>query len=123
MSEKTYHRLLELGITLVKAGFAVVLDAKYDSSGPAAAGSGARLRSPIFLWIFIHCTAPKEVLEARLDARSGDIADATVAVLRQQRLDPLTDSEQAVAQTIDTTKDVVSANSGYSLRHRVQATA
>ncbi|MHC5833862.1 MAG: AAA family ATPase, partial [Nostoc sp.] len=30
MTEKTYTRLLELGIILAKQGFPVILDAKYD---------------------------------------------------------------------------------------------
>jgi aminoglycoside phosphotransferase family enzyme/predicted kinase len=105
MSEKTYNRLLDLGITLAKTGFTVVLDGKYDRQALRQQAQEQAKAADISLE-FIHCTAPKDVLEARLEARSGDIADATVAVLRQQRLDPLTDTEQAVAHIIDTTKDV-----------------
>jgi hypothetical protein len=105
MSEKTYNRLLELGITLARAGFTVVLDAKYDRQALRQQALDQAKAADIPLEL-IHCTAPQDVLEARLEARSGDIADATVAVLRQQRLEPLTEEEQGVAHTIDTTKDV-----------------
>jgi aminoglycoside phosphotransferase family enzyme/predicted kinase len=105
MSEKTYSQLLELGITLAKAGFTVVLDAKYDRQALRQQALDQAKAANILLEL-VHCTAPQDVLEARLEARSGDIADATVAVLRQQRLEPLTDTERAVAHTIDTTKDV-----------------
>ena len=105
MSEKTYNRLLELGITLAKAGFTVVLDAKYDRQALRQQALDQAKVADIPLEL-VHCTAPKDVLEARLEARSGDIADATVAVLRQQRLDPLTEAEQGIAYSIDTTKDM-----------------
>jgi hypothetical protein len=105
MSEKTYSRLLELGITLARAGFTVVLDAKYDRQTLRQQAQEQAKTANIPLEL-VRCTAPQDVLEARLEARSGDIADATVAVLRQQQLDPLTEAEQAVTHTIDTTKDV-----------------
>jgi len=105
MSQATYDRLLALGLTLAKAGFTVILDAKYDRAAfrqtAIAAAQAANL--PITL---LHCTAPPAVLEARLAARSGDIADATVAVLQQQHMEPFTTTEQPLVQTIDTTDDL-----------------
>jgi aminoglycoside phosphotransferase family enzyme/predicted kinase len=105
MTQKTYNRLLDLGLTLAQAGFTVILDAKYDRESlrqPAleraqAAGISAHL---------LHCTAPADVLEDRVRQRSGDIADATVAVLRQQVMEPFTEDEQPFVQTVDTTGDV-----------------
>lgn len=105
MSQKTYDRLLALGLSLAQQGFTVVLDAKYDRQNLRQQVVDQARASGIPLTI-VQCTAPQNVLEARLNARSGDIADATVEVLRQQRLDPLTAVEQALAVNIDTTADV-----------------
>jgi hypothetical protein len=105
MSQKTYDRLLDLGLKLAQEGFTVILDAKYDRQNlRQQVIEQARVANIPFT--IVHCTAPQEVLEARLDARSGDIADATAAILKQQRLDPLTAKEQGFACTIDTTGDV-----------------
>ena len=105
MSQKTYERLLALGLKLTRAGFAVILDAKYDRQSLRQQVIEAAEAADIPLHM-VHCTAPQGVLEARLNARSGDIADATVAILRQQHLDPLTVSEQKAAHTIDTTENL-----------------
>ncbi len=105
ISQKTYARLLDLGMKLAQEGFTVILDAKYDRQifRQQVMEKANIAHIPITM---VHCTAPQDVLEARLISRSGDIADANVAVLRQQHLEPLTASEQEVAFTIDTTADV-----------------
>ena len=105
MNQKTYDRLLTVGLKLAQEGFAVILDAKYDRQTFRQQVMEQAKATGIPLEI-VHCTAPQEVLEARLNSRSGDIADATVAVLKQQQLDPLTPEQQAIAFTIDTTQDV-----------------
>ncbi|WP_431660552.1 bifunctional aminoglycoside phosphotransferase/ATP-binding protein [Pantanalinema rosaneae] len=103
MTQKTYDRLLQLGITLAKQGYPVILDAKYDRQAlrqPAieqAEASGLPLQ-------IIHCTAPIEVLQDRLRQRQGDISDATVDVLLQQSMEPFSDREQAYLTTVDTTQ-------------------
>lgn len=105
MTQKTYHRLLELGLTLAQAGFTVVLDAKYDRQAlrqpvlDQAQATGIPLQ-------MLHCTAPPEVLEDRVRQRSGDIADANLAVLKQQVMEPFTEAEQAAVRPLDTTADV-----------------
>jgi predicted kinase len=38
--------------------------------------------------------------------RSGDIADANVAVLQQQVMEPFTEAERPWVKTVDTTGDV-----------------
>jgi len=105
MTQKTYDHLLDLGLSLAQADFTVILDGKYDRQAfrQQAIDQAQAAHIPLTL---IHCTAPPAVLEARLHNRSGDIADATVAVLRQQHLEPFTATEQVIVATIDTTGDV-----------------
>lgn len=105
MSEKTYNRLLELGVMLANQGFTVILDAKYDRQAwrqPAIAQAQA-YQLPLEI---LHCTAPTEVLRDRLLARSGDVSDATPDLLRSQQThaEPFTEAEQAYLTTVDTTK-------------------
>jgi len=105
MTQRTYERLLDLGFMLAQQGYRVILDAKYDRQG---------LRQPVIEQAqacnlplqICHCTAPQTVLEARLQARQGDIADATVAVLTKQSMEPFTASEQAWVSTVDTTQEL-----------------
>ncbi|MEM9771043.1 MAG: AAA family ATPase [Cyanobacteria bacterium P01_D01_bin.73] len=107
MSAKTYQRLQDLGIELVQRGYTVILDAKYDRHAlrqsviNAAKGAGIDVK-------IIACATPREVLAQRLRDRTGDIADATVDLLDQQlaNAEPLTAEEMAIAQTIDTTREL-----------------
>jgi len=103
MSDRTYQRLLDLGLILAAAGFSVVLDAKYDRQPrrQAAIKAAAARKLPLRL---VHCQAPAPVLEARVAARTGDIADATVAVLQQQSMDPFTPQEAELTLNLDTTQ-------------------
>ena len=105
MTQNTYDRLIELGLTLVNAGFTVVLDAKYDRQALRLPALNQAQQAGIPAQI-LHCNAPPEVLEDRVRERSGDIADATVAVLQQQVMEPFTEAEQLWVQTLDTTADV-----------------
>lgn len=113
MTEKTYFRLLELGIQLAQCGYRVILDAKYDRQVMRQAvidrlnevrvsAPSATLR-PLKI---IHCTAPIEVLTTRLQERVGDIADATAEVLAKQFFEPFTAHEAPFVVTIDTTQDL-----------------
>ncbi|KGF71719.1 hypothetical protein DO97_15970 [Neosynechococcus sphagnicola sy1] len=103
MTQKTYDRLLELGILLATQGFSVILDAKYDRQGLRSAAIAEAQAHKLPLKLF-YCTAPLNVLEERLHQRTGDIADATVEVLAQQYFEPLTEVETPWSQTIDTTQ-------------------
>jgi hypothetical protein len=105
--QKTYQRLLDLGLLLATEGFTVILDAKYDRTsfrGEAIAQTKSR---QIPLQIF-HCTAPVEVLRQRLQQRTGDIADATADLLESQQAtaEPFTDAEKPYVTIIDTTQPV-----------------
>ncbi len=105
MSQRTYDRLLELGITLASQGFPVILDAKYDRQAlrQAAIAQGEDHKLPIQI---IHCTAPEAVLRDRLLSRTGDVSDATADLVTQQQAaaEPFTEEEQSLVTSIDTTQ-------------------
>jgi predicted kinase len=107
MTQKTYKRLLDLGIILAKQGFTVILDAKYDQQ---------QFREKVIKQCefdqlplnILECTAPMEILRSRLQQRKGDITDATVDLLesQQQASEALTEAEKAYVTSIDTTQDI-----------------
>lgn len=107
MSQKTYARLLSLGIMLANEGFTVILDAKYDriSTRQDAITQAEFHQLPLQI---IYCTAPVEVLRDRLKTRTGDIADATVDLLASQQVaaESFTETEKAFVKTVDTTQDL-----------------
>ncbi len=105
MSQKTYNRLLDLGITLAKQGYSVILDAKYDRQAFRQAAIAQSQNHHLPLQI-LHCTAPSEVLQERLHQRQGDISDATADLLSKQQMEPFTETEQPYVKTLDTTKDL-----------------
>lgn len=83
MTQKTYQRLADLGLSLANIGWTVILDAKYDQ---IALRSEVMTRAdlaqiPVRL---LYCTAPVDVLRSRLQNRQGDISDATAALLPSQ---------------------------------------
>lgn len=106
MSQKTYNRLLELGIKLASQGFSVILDAKYDleTSRKDAIALAKSHQLPVKI---IYCTAPEDVLRDRLLSRTGDVSDATADLLTQQQAtaQAFTEAEQPLVTTLDTTQD------------------
>jgi uncharacterized protein len=105
MTEKTYDRLLSLGLMLAQQGFTVILDAKYDRQTLRQAALAQAQAHSVPIQI-LHCTAPTEVLEQRLRDRTGDIADATADLLPQQSMDPFTEAEQSFVTQIDTSQPI-----------------
>ncbi|MBW4686165.1 MAG: AAA family ATPase [Komarekiella atlantica HA4396-MV6] len=105
MTEKTYERLLTLGILLANQGFPVILDAKYDRQQLRQAAIAQANNHQLPLQI-INCTAPLEVLQERLANRTGDIADATADLLASQlkQAEPFTEEEQPYVKILDTTQ-------------------
>lgn len=105
MTQKTYARLLNLGILLANQGYTVILDAKYDKQHLRLEAIAQAEKHQIPLQI-IHCTAPLEVVQERLVNRIGDIADATVDLLASQikQSEPFTDAEKPYVQIWDTTQ-------------------
>ncbi len=109
MTQKTYDRLLQLGVMLARQGFTVILDAKYDRTTLRTNAIDLADFQQLPLQI-IHCTAPFEVLRDRLAARKGDIADATADLLESQiaLAEAFSAAEQPYVQTVDTTKPIES---------------
>lgn len=117
MTQKTYDRLLHLGITLAKQGYPVILDAKYDrqvfrqavmhaiETANLEVHHTAGSPPPLSLQI-LHCTAPLEIRQTWLNQRQNDISDATPDLLPQQQMEPFTAAEQAIVKTLDTTQDL-----------------
>jgi aminoglycoside phosphotransferase family enzyme/predicted kinase len=103
MSDRTYRRLLDLGILLVKQGFTVILDGKFDRQAWRSPAIEAAQAHGFSLTI-LHCTAPIEILRDRIRHRQGDISDATadLLALQQQQAEPFTDVEQPYVVEIDT---------------------
>jgi aminoglycoside phosphotransferase family enzyme/gluconate kinase len=116
MTQKTYGRLLDLGMQLASEGYTVVLDAKYDRQElrQDVISKAAAHQIPVQI---IHCDAPMEVLRDRLQSRTGDIADATTDILAKQSFEPFTEAEQPHVQTIDTTQDIAAQLANLSLNH------
>lgn len=100
MSDQTYSRLIGLGTQLASRGYRVILDAKFDREAKRQEALAAAQSQNIPI-TFLHCTAPADVLKARVIARNGDIADATAAILAKQSMEPFVDN--ADVTVIDTT--------------------
>lgn len=107
MTEKTYGRLGNLGIHLAQLGYTVILDAKYDRTAARQAVLHQAQAANIPVSILV-CHASEAVLRQRLQQRTGDIADATVALLASQQAaaEPLNSEEQPLAIYLDTTADI-----------------
>jgi uncharacterized protein len=100
MTDRTYSRLITLGAQLASQGYRVILDAKFDRQVKREEAMRVAQQQSIPL-TFLHCTAPAEVLTARVTARSGDITDANADVLARQFMEPF--SAEATVKEIDTT--------------------
>ncbi|WP_017317512.1 bifunctional aminoglycoside phosphotransferase/ATP-binding protein [Mastigocladopsis repens] len=107
MTQKTYARLLELGILLASEGYVVILDAKYDRQQLRDEAIAQAQEHQLSLQI-ISCIAPSEVLQQRLNDRTGDIADAQADLLASQleQAEPLTEKEKPLAKILDTTQSI-----------------
>ena len=105
MTQRTYDRLLQLGVTLAQRGYRVILDAKYDRQALREAVITATAQHQIPLQI-LHCDAPLEILRDRLQKRTGDIADATADLLPKQFMEPFTATELPFVKRLDTTQAI-----------------
>ncbi|NEQ33186.1 MAG: AAA family ATPase [Leptolyngbya sp. SIO4C5] len=105
MSQKTYDRLLDLGIRLAQRGYPVILDAKYDRQARRQSVIAQAEAKQIPLQI-LYCDTPKAIMQQRLQQRTNDIADATSDILAQQSMEPFGPAEQSYVKTIDTTQDL-----------------
>ena len=105
MTQKTYNRLLELGISLAEEGYTVILDAKYDRLGlrQPVISQAQSLNIPLNI---IYCTAPEAVLRERLNQRQNDISDANADLIASQKAnaEDFTIAEQKYVITTDTSQ-------------------
>lgn len=106
MNQKTYDRLLELGIRIANLGWTVILDAKYDQEAARTKAIAKSKEHQLAIEI-IYCTAPEAILRDRLLARTDDVSDATADLLNQQKAatEPFTEAEKLLLKTIDTTEN------------------
>jgi uncharacterized protein len=113
MTEKTYSRLLQLGILLADQGYTVILDAKYDRQNLRGDVIKEATAKQIPLQI-IQCTAPVEILKERLEKRQGDIADATADLLTSQlqQVEAFTDAEKSYVKILNTTEPLTAQLDG-----------
>ncbi|HIK10743.1 MAG TPA: AAA family ATPase [Oscillatoriaceae cyanobacterium M33_DOE_052] len=107
MTQRTYGRVLELGLMLAELGWPVILDAKYDREQLRGEAIAAAKAAGLPLQI-VNCTAPEAVLRDRLRQRTGDIADATADLLAAQIAgwEPFTPEETPLVLTIETTTPI-----------------
>jgi aminoglycoside phosphotransferase family enzyme/predicted kinase len=107
MTQKTYTRLLELGIKLANLGWTVILDAKYDRQvlRQPALEQAKTHQLPVKI---LYCDAPIKILRERLNQRIGDIADATADLLASQQnaAEPFSKAEQPNVIVLDTTQNL-----------------
>ena len=105
MTQKTYNRLVKLGIMLVKEGYTIILDAKYDrlSLRQPVITKAQDLNVPLKI---VYCTAPESVLRDRLNQRQNDLSDAGADLIESQtaNAEGFSDAEQKYVTTIDTSQ-------------------
>ncbi len=110
MTDKTYDRLISLGILLTKQGLNVVLDAKFDRMHFRSSVIQKAEDSQI-IWQFLHCHAPLSLLRQRLQERllsKDDISGATPEMLDSQKkqFEEFSPIERANVLYIDTCQKV-----------------
>jgi len=103
MTDTTYSRLIELGVQLAVRGHLVILDAKFDRKAKRKEAI-ARANEQSLPLVFLYCTAPPEVLKARVEQRSGDIADANAAILAKQSMESFEQTDTVME--VDTTQPI-----------------
>jgi aminoglycoside phosphotransferase family enzyme/predicted kinase len=92
---RTYGRLLSLARALLAAGWPVIVDAAFLRHAERSAFRALAEELGIGFAI-LAAEAPVEELRRRIEARSGDASEATVAILEKQLdwFEPLTASER-----------------------------
>ncbi len=120
MSERTYHRLLELAGGVLGAGWPVLVDATFLQR--RRRGLFEQLARQLGIpFLILDCQAPPAVLRERILRRGdqgGDASDADLGVLERQlaELEPLSDAEKAHTLTLDARTPVPLAAIGAVIR-------
>lgn len=101
-NQQTYEKLCELAKTVITAGYTVIVDAAFLKTWERALfrqlAAECRVRFAI-----LSVTAPEPVLRERIDQRSHDASEATIAVLEMQlhAAEPLMVAELEDAMVIE----------------------
>lgn len=97
-TRRTYERLFSLAREALAAGWPVVLDAAFLRRGERDGARAVAAEAGVPFSI-VECSAPHDVLRARLRARRGDASEADEGVLArlQAAREPLEDDERATA--------------------------
>ncbi|MCZ8131812.1 MAG: AAA family ATPase [Steroidobacteraceae bacterium] len=114
---RTYARLREIAVAWLAARYDVIVDATaLDPRQRAGFAAAARQAGARLAWL--HCTAPTEVLRARVASRRGDASEATLEVLEiQLQHGPALDAaELARTVTVDTSRPIDVAAVAAALR-------
>jgi len=108
MTERTYDGLLERAGPVIESGRWAILDATFSKKRhrEMARARAGNLKVPFGI---LHCTAPRPVLEARLEKRAAagtDLSDADIEIMRQQisAFEPFDPAESGRVVTADTEK-------------------
>ena len=116
-SARTYAHLVAAAAALARAGLSVIIDASFlDAAERQRAAAAARAAAAPFA--IVECSAPAELLLARVAARRGDPSEATAQVLAHQLATarPLTAAERRYAVRVDTAGPVDAAAVAAALR-------
>ena len=108
-SQQTYHHLLGLADTILKAGFSVIVDAAFLKKDQRQAFN-EYVREKGIPFLILHCVSEIDTQRKRLVKRQQgdqDASDADSVILDQQiaHHDPLTESEKKDTMTVDTSEE------------------
>lgn len=106
VSEATYRHLHQLAGEILKAGFAVVIDATYLKQAQRGAARQVAEENGV-PFLIIDCHAPDEVIAdwlAQRQAEGRDPSDATLAVVKAQQAsrEPLSEDERQHSKPVET---------------------
>lgn len=103
MHQKTFDSLRQITTLLLQAGFIVIVDATFLRQRDRAPFLQIA-QSKHISWLLVQCEAPLEVLERRIQMRTADPSEATVAVLHKQlqSQESLTPEEQQSVFVVST---------------------
>lgn len=123
-TKRTYGRLHELARVVLKAGYSVIVDATFLKQAQRREFQmlATELDVP---FLILDCEAPERVLRERVSQRGQtDASEANLAVLERQiaSREPLSETERALALSIDTKKAPIGPELASTLRARLNET-
>jgi len=106
-TERTYGKLEELAAGVLDSGYPVIVDAAFLQQRERQRFQ-ALAESRRIPFLILECRADPEILRWRIGQRQNDVSDADLQVLEMQisLWQPLQESEQKYALTVDTGEEV-----------------